>query len=96
MADKTPNHKLNLYRQGDENWTHTPDMETIEERLIVRDLKKNRDDYTPYADALFFARDTGVWYIGNGTNWETTSVNADGLTQADMFVIEVNGSYGAV
>lgn len=69
MPDNTPNHDLNLYEQGDEDWTHTPDMETIEERLIVRDLGENRDDYTPYADALFFARDSKTWYVGDGTSW---------------------------
>lgn len=69
MVDKTSNHGLNLYRQGDENWTHAPDMESIEKRLIVRDLEENRDDYIPYVDALFFARDSETWYIGDGTTW---------------------------
>lgn len=69
MAEKTTNHELNLYEQGDDDWTHTPDMETIEERLIVRDSEENRTDYTPYVDALFFERDTGAWYIGDGTSW---------------------------
>lgn len=69
MADKTPNHELNLYAQGDDSWTHTPDMETIEERLVVRDLEENRDEYIPYVDALFFASDNKTWYVGDGTSW---------------------------
>lgn len=87
MSNKTPNHELNLYAEGDENWTHTPDMETIEERLIVRDLEENRDEYTPYADALFFARDSETWYVGEGTSWAllgtmSDSTTAEGITNA--------------
>ena len=85
MSNKTPNHELNLYTEGDENWTHTPDMETIEERLVVRDLEENRDNYTPYTDALFFARDSERWYVGEGTSWTLLgtigeSITAEGIT----------------
>lgn len=80
MPEKTPNHKLNLYAQGDDNWTHTPDMEVIEERLIVRDLEENRSGYTPYVDAFFFARDSETWYIGDGTSWTSLGTLGDGTT----------------
>ena len=91
MSDKTPNHELNLYTEGDENWTHTPDMETIEERLVVRDLEENRDEYTPYADALFFARDSKTWYIGEGTSWTllgnmSDSATAEGITNVRDYI----------
>lgn len=69
MSRKTPNHELNLYEQGDDNWTHAPDMETIEERVWVRDADDNRDTYEAHADGLFLATDTGNVYIGNGDSW---------------------------
>ena len=80
MADKTPNHELNVYEQGDDNWTHSPDMETIEERLVVRDLEENRGEYTPYLDAFFFARDSETWYIGDGTSWTRLGTLDNGTT----------------
>lgn len=69
MPRKTPNHDLNLYEQGDDNWTHTPDMETIEERMWVRDVDDNRNTYEAHVDALFLATDTGDVYIGDGNSW---------------------------
>lgn len=95
MADKTSNHELNLYEQGDENWTHTSDMETIEERLIVRDLEQNRDSYTAYKDGLFFATDSEIWYIGTGTSWVSLgTLDESTLTHKSKYVGPFhNGAY---
>ncbi|MFC7008671.1 hypothetical protein [Halalkalicoccus salilacus] len=78
MPEKTPNHELNLYAQGEDNWTHSTDMETIEERLVVRDLEENRSEYTPYLDAFFFAKDSETWYLGDGTSWTHLGTLANG------------------
>lgn len=69
MVEKTPNHALNLYRTGDEDWTHTPDMETLEERLWVHDIAENRNEYVAYENTAFLATDTSEVYLGNGSEW---------------------------
>lgn len=67
--NETDNHELNKYTSGEENWTHSPDMQTIEERLTVRDTEANRSNYTPHAGARFIATDTGAIYDGDGGSW---------------------------
>ena len=79
MAGKTPNHELNTYEPGDENWSHSADMETIEERLVVRAPESDREDYEPYEDAIFVATDTGAVYDGDGWRWVEASRRYDEL-----------------
>lgn len=100
MVEKTPNHDLNIYQTGDENWTHSPDMETVEERLWVRDIASNRHDYTAHEDSIYLATDTGAVYLGNGQDWDqlgtissSDSSNNDGSTGHGW--IDVAADYGA-
>lgn len=69
MADETPNHQLNTYEQGDSNWEHSTDMETIEERLVIRDVEANLSNYTPHSGATFIATDSGAVFDGDGASW---------------------------
>lgn len=69
MADETPNHNLNTYSEGDTNWTHSPDMEHIEERLQIRDTEEKLENYVPHSKATFIATDTGAVYDGDGSQW---------------------------
>lgn len=69
MVEKTPNHALNLYQIGDEDWTHTSDMETLEERLWVHDIAENRNEYVAYENTAFLATDTSEVYLGDGNEW---------------------------
>lgn len=92
MVDKTPNHELHTYERGETDWTHTPDMETIEERLVVRAPESERDEYEPHPGATFVAVDTGAVYDGNGSTWlsaarryETTRTDE---TTAASFIAE--------
>ncbi|ARS89965.1 hypothetical protein [Natrarchaeobaculum aegyptiacum] len=92
MVEKTPNHGLHTYEQGETDWTHTPDMETIEERLVVRAPESERDEYEPHPAATFVAIDTGAVYDGNGSTWfratrryETTRAEE---TTTESFVAE--------
>lgn len=78
MADNTDNHELNKYSQGEDNWTHSTDMDTIEERLVVRDVESNRTGYTPHSDAIFIATDTGAIYDGDGSSWNKGDRGFDG------------------
>ena len=70
MVEKTPNHGLNKYAEGEENWTHSPDMQAIEERLVIRDQEDSLGKYVPYATTTFVSTDTGGTYDGNGGSWQ--------------------------
>lgn len=67
--DRTPNHDLDLYKQGTPDWTHRDDMERLEIAVEVRDVDAALNDYEPHNGAKFFATDTGDIYIGDGTDW---------------------------
>lgn len=73
MVENTPNHGLHKYAKGDQDWTHSPDMQTIEERLVIRDAEGNLQNYTPHAAATFVATDTGAVYDGTGDSWTAAS-----------------------
>lgn len=92
MVEKTPNHGLHTYEQGETDWTHTPDMKTIEERLVVRAPESERDEYEPHAGATFVATDTGAVYDGDGSTWFRARRQYDSTrseeTTADSFVAE--------
>jgi len=82
MVDETDNHGLNKYTQGEDNWEHSSDMDTIEERLTIKDTDANKSNYTPHDGALYIATDTGVVYDGDGSSWVKAgrgfkSVNTD-------------------
>lgn len=51
----------------------------VEKKLVARDLEANRADYTPYADAIFVANDTGAVYDGDGSVWNEASRKYDTL-----------------
>lgn len=79
MVKKTPNHGLHRYSQGEPNWTHSPDMQTIEERLVIRDKESNLENYTPYQTATFVATDTNVVYDGSGESWQLAQRGFEGI-----------------
>lgn len=73
MVEETPNHELHKYEPGDTDWTHSPDMQHIEERLVIRDVEANRSRYTPHPTATFIATDTGAVYDGDGEAWNAAT-----------------------
>lgn len=73
MVERTENHELHVYDRGDTDWTHAPDMRTIERRLVVRDVVDARDSYEPHEGATFVATDTGAVYDGTGEEWQKAS-----------------------
>ena len=78
MAD-TPNHNYNVPDQGDQDW-HQPLNENFEEFEVdieLRDQESNLGDYTPTDGAKFLATDTGVVYLGDGSNWNVAFVAAE-------------------
>lgn len=84
MVDNTDNHGLNKYSEGEDNWTHSTDMDHIEERLVVRDTETNRTNYTPHDGAVFISTDTGVVYDGNGSSWNKASRGLDSVAADDI------------
>lgn len=92
MVDKTPNHGLNKYEQGDTNWTHSADMQTIEERLVIRDEEGNLGNYSPHSGATFVATDTGAVYDGDGTEWQLASRKVSSLTVTDSLSVPSDSS----
>lgn len=95
MVDKTSNHALNIYQIGDENWTHAPDMETLEEQLWVRDVASNRHDYVAYKDGAYLATDTGEVYLGDGQEWNRLGTVSGSAGQNGHRWIDVVSDYGA-
>jgi hypothetical protein len=78
MAD-TPNHNYNVPDQGDQDW-HQPLNENFEEFEVdieLRDQEGNLGDYDPTDGAKFLATDTGVVYLGDGTDWNATFLVAE-------------------
>ena len=78
MAD-TPNHEYNVPDQGDQDW-HQPLNENFEEFEVdieLRDQESNLGDYDPTDGAKFLATDTGVVYLGDGTDWNATFLVAE-------------------
>ena len=96
MVEKTPNHGLHKYSQGELDWTHSPDMQTIEERMIVRDEEANLGNYAPYRTATFRATDTGAVYDGTGDSWRPAG-RGFGAVQANSInrnrVYDLSGRY---
>lgn len=80
--EETANHQLNKYSEGETDWTHAPDMQHIEERLVVRDTEANLSNYTPHATATFIATDTGAVYDGDGGSW-SSATRAVGVAPED-------------
>ncbi|WP_135366305.1 polysaccharide deacetylase family protein [Halosimplex halophilum] len=91
MVERTPNHDLHRYEPGETDWTHSPDMATIEERLVVRDEEANLGNYTPHEAATFVATDTGAVYDGDGDAWtpatrEADQINANQVRSTEGYV----------
>lgn len=91
MVKETENHALNKYDKGDANWNHSPDMQHIEERLVVRDEESRLNDYIPHDTATFIATDSGAVYDGDGTQWskaqrDVGSLSTDRVGNATYYV----------
>jgi hypothetical protein len=71
---QTPNHGYNVPSEGAQDW-HEPLNENFERYDVdieLRDQAANLDDYEPEAGAKFLATDTGVVYVGDGSDWLAT------------------------
>jgi hypothetical protein len=88
MAE-TPNHEYNVPDQGQQDW-HVPlneNFEAFEVDIELRDQEGNLGNYTPAEGAKFLATDTGVVYVGNGTDWVPQFVFASYDPSADEATI---------
>ena len=76
MAD-TPNHEYNVPDQGDQDW-HNPlneNFEAFDSDIELRDEESELSTYTPAAGAKFLSTDTGVVYVGDGSDWTAAFVH---------------------
>jgi len=92
MVENTPNHGLHKYALGDTDWTHSPDMQTIEERLVIRDVEENLQNYTAHAAATFVSTDTGAVYDGTGSSWESASRGFDTVATNSVETAQVTAT----
>lgn len=89
----TDNHDFRQPPRGqtgwDSDWYHN--FDTLDERVVARDVESNRSDYTAYENALFLATDTQNIFRGTGSGWEqlqSFGVNPDfGQATADKVVL---------
>ena len=71
---ETPNHSYNVPDEGASDW-HEPLNENFRQYdtdIEIRDEAANRSEYQPVDGAKFLATDTGVVYVGDGSNWVST------------------------
>lgn len=91
MPDYTDNHGLASYNQGDSDWTHSLDMETLE---VAVDLKRARApdtaQETPHNGAVFWDTSTGEIYIGDGTSWGTPEWNLGNIGTGSVSVSDAD------
>lgn len=69
MPDQTDNHGFSVNYEDGEDWDYNPEFTDLEQKVIVRDTDANRSNYTPHSEAFFYATDTEVWHIGDGSQW---------------------------
>ncbi|RXK46944.1 hypothetical protein [Halorientalis pallida] len=86
MVEKTPNHGLNIYSEGDTDWTHSPDMRAIEKRLVIRDQESNLSNYTAHEGAIFIAEDTGAVYDAKQSSWTRASREFESIEVSDATI----------
>lgn len=61
--ERPPDHEPNWGESLRNNWSDADD------RIIIRDVESDVDNYTPKDGATFIATDTGAVYDGNGNQW---------------------------
>jgi len=67
------NNRYNIPEQGTTDW-HIPlneNFERLDLEVEIRNLRSNRDDYSPDSGAKFLATDTGDVFLGDGEQWNT-------------------------
>jgi len=78
----TDNHNYNLPEEGATNWDVplNENFAKLDRDVEVRDQATSREQYEPKQGAKFFAIDTGVSYLGTGTDWQRipTPTSSDG------------------
>ena len=69
MTDNTPRFDLGTYAQGDEDWSHTDTVETLDELAVDRGPIDDRPASGDYDDEFYYATDQRVlWRWDSGTS----------------------------
>lgn len=70
MPEYTDNFDLQKFAEGESPWSHTPDMETIDDELIIKENRApDTTEETPKNGAMFLDKSTGDIYLGDGASW---------------------------
>lgn len=70
MPDFTDNHELQLFASGETDWTHSPDMNVLEQAVSLKRARApDTAQETPHSGSLFLNTSTGEIYEGDGTAW---------------------------
>lgn len=83
MPTYTDNHELQLWGQNEAPWEHRADFEKLDTRVPIADTDANRVNYTPKANAWFYATDTKAVYIGDGAAWNAVTFKPTADHMAD-------------
>ncbi|MEF8894486.1 hypothetical protein [Halodesulfurarchaeum sp.] len=91
---KTPNHGYNVPAEGEQDW-HVPLNENFEQYdtdIEIRDVSDNVGEYEPARGAKFFATDTGLVLLGDGSQWN--AVNTTGpVATFEQLVVDDRSPY---
>ncbi|MDS0300291.1 hypothetical protein NDI76_16210 [Halogeometricum sp. S1BR25-6] len=83
----TSNHGYNTPAEGTVDW-HVPlneNFHKIDTGVEIRDTEESLDQYTPKGGAKFLATDTGVRYLGDGSEWKEAPVHLPALLEAPTY-----------
>ena len=74
----TDNHEYNTPQKGEQDWASplNSNFENLDTDVEIRDTETNKSDYTPKENALYRATDSGAVYIGDGTSWVLSDIQA--------------------
>ena len=63
MVQYTRNHRLQEYQRDERPWTHAPDMQHIDRRLVIRDTVSNLPNYYGFRESIFISTDTNEMFL---------------------------------
>ena len=89
------NHQYNTPQKGTRDW-HTPlneNFKKLDVDVEVRDTESNLEDYQPKAGAKFFATDSEVIYIGDGTTWHPLKTTGQRPELESVRTHRINNKY---
>lgn len=97
MTRETEVHGWTVPTQGDNNYEAILSdlFDELDAHTFVRDTEANRTNYTPKADAVYFATDTETIYEGDGSSWVVTDIEVDFVTAERLIANTIESKDGS-